>query len=1010
MAQFRGYAQPRGFSPIEAPDVASKTRERGRQQLQDMERAAQFDLQQRDRMASAMRYVNEVEARNRDKIFQADQDNRDRVQKQIQNNYRTTIENAVNENKGEIDTLTSLAKFSTTAFDTVVKINQNIEEGKKLAVHQAIFNTGVSNKQLMELHKLGVNANSQSLAENSRIVELSNDLNVPIQDLVFLAKHSNAKYWSTSTAVLGNMAGSYQTHFDNNINTKFKIKDKELSLQEARDSLDGESEEAIKSRILSEFIRENLIRQNVDPSAAAQFVHPTIRAVHAEWAKEGSTLKRKIIASNAQDAINNTYSQAFSTGGAASVLAMIQQQPAGFARSKAWVDLSTYLQTEALTDNWRWAQQQLETLDSLKVDWDGREVTFKERFEKTAWYIATKQAFLDARVRDQRKHQINENDDLIRQQEWTDFAIEELQKNPDVVMADVNGAIEAWKVQFPGKPIPSELETFKLNNTVDGKFIAAKIKQVQSLDDAGVLTLEMITEMGLPNSVVPSDVRARAISRSKAQQEDPRFDGMKETLMDLAKSPRPVQAKVQGQYDPSVRLMGSHLMRQFLAEFNKLELISPGDPRNSDNAYSIVRDRFYANAKDPKFFVTRGSGLGGYSQFNRPADVDKNAAARGAQIQRTIGTLGAKALTTPGAIFSVPELEAYKQDAMKPNFAPDGRIKGIANQLRMNPIAVLDTLMQSNGLGKLPVPQFFTQFRQQADPALLRKLEAYQTEQISVRTMGSTGTYNIDLVPNKFGYNIGQLILETATKYKLSPGLLAGMLHHESIGFKDTVLTGEQPSPSGALGIAQLKPETAAEMGVDPLNIPQAIDGAARYLIKMLNHPNNPQKSMNRAIQMYHDGPTGILSPSSNPGYFNSVMSQAYKYGHLQSLQSRATLRPGFIQRTSSYDTGYGWQPVSMQDEQGRPVIMSRDAATAFAQMVQASGGAVKGSDIASSQRTKEKNIQAKGSPTSLHLHGEAIDIHGTSKKWMIQNGPKFGWYLVDYPGSHGGHFEYRGN
>lgn len=98
-----------------------------------------------------------------------------------------------------------------------------------------------------------------------------------------------------------------------------------------------------------------------------------------------------------------------------------------------------------------------------------------------------------------------------------------------------------------------------------------------------------------------------------------------------------------------------------------------------------------------------------------------------------------------------------------------------------------------------------------------------------------------------------------------------------------------------------------------------------------------------------------------------------------------------------------------MQDEQGRPVVMSRDAANAFAQMVQASGGAVKGSDIASSQRTKEKNIAVGGVPGSRHVHGEAIDIHGKSKKWMIENGPKYGWHLVDYQGSHGGHFEYRG-
>jgi hypothetical protein len=289
-------------------------------------------------------------------------------------------------------------------------------------------------------------------------------------------------------------------------------------------------------------------------------------------------------------------------------------------------------------------------------------------------------------------------------------------------------------------------------------------------------------------------------------------------------------------------------------------------------------------------------------------------------------------------------------------------------------------------------------------------LRDYQTSQISTRAMGSTGTFNAATIPTKLGYNLGELIQTTAAKYNLPPGLFAGILSHESMGFSEAVLTGRRLSPSGAVGIAQFMPDTAAEMGVDPLNIPQAIDGAARYLVKMLNHPNNPRRSLNWAVQAYNSGPGAVGQSQENREYFGLVMNQAYKYGHLQSLQSRATLRPGFIQRTSSYDTGFGWQPVSMQDEKGRPVIMSRDAATAFSQMAQASGGAVRGTDIASSQRTKEKNIAVGGAAGSRHLHGEAIDVHGKTKEWMIKNGPKFGWYLVDYPGSHGGHFEYRGD
>jgi uncharacterized protein YcbK (DUF882 family) len=88
---------------------------------------------------------------------------------------------------------------------------------------------------------------------------------------------------------------------------------------------------------------------------------------------------------------------------------------------------------------------------------------------------------------------------------------------------------------------------------------------------------------------------------------------------------------------------------------------------------------------------------------------------------------------------------------------------------------------------------------------------------------------------------------------------------------------------------------------------------------------------------------------------------------------------------------------------------MSQPALTAFERMMKDSGGIVRGADITSSQRSKQHNTKVGGASGSRHLHGLAIDIHGPSRDWMIKNGAKYGWRLVDYQGSHGGHFEYVG-
>jgi hypothetical protein len=118
----------------------------------------------------------------------------------------------------------------------------------------------------------------------------------------------------------------------------------------------------------------------------------------------------------------------------------------------------------------------------------------------------------------------------------------------------------------------------------------------------------------------------------------------------------------------------------------------------------------------------------------------------------------------------------------------------------------------------------------------------------------------------------------------------------------------------------------------------------------------------------------------------------------------------GPVQYTKgTWETGGGFNPSGAKDVYKRPVILSRSAAEAFAAMMRDSGGKVKGSDVASSQRSPAKNERVGGATRSKHLSGVALDIHGSSNAWIRKFGSKYGWYANDYSGTHGGHFEFRG-
>lgn len=69
-----------------------------------------------------------------------------------------------------------------------------------------------------------------------------------------------------------------------------------------------------------------------------------------------------------------------------------------------------------------------------------------------------------------------------------------------------------------------------------------------------------------------------------------------------------------------------------------------------------------------------------------------------------------------------------------------------------------------------------------------------------------------------------RLTQRAATGQRLDPELLGAVVWQESRFCTDAV------SPKGALGLGQLMPGTALELGVDPLDPAQNLLGAARYL------------------------------------------------------------------------------------------------------------------------------------------------------------------------------------
>jgi len=70
-------------------------------------------------------------------------------------------------------------------------------------------------------------------------------------------------------------------------------------------------------------------------------------------------------------------------------------------------------------------------------------------------------------------------------------------------------------------------------------------------------------------------------------------------------------------------------------------------------------------------------------------------------------------------------------------------------------------------------------------------------------------------------------------------------------------------SPKGAFGLGQLMPDTARGLGVDPRNMSQNLDGAARYLLAQLAE----FQSVDLALAAYNAGPHRVVEYSGVPPF-----------------------------------------------------------------------------------------------------------------------------------------------
>jgi hypothetical protein len=152
-----------------------------------------------------------------------------------------------------------------------------------------------------------------------------------------------------------------------------------------------------------------------------------------------------------------------------------------------------------------------------------------------------------------------------------------------------------------------------------------------------------------------------------------------------------------------------------------------------------------------------------------------------------------------------------------------------------------------------------------------------------------------------------ELVRQTALRYGVDPALALAVAKQES------GLNQSARSSAGAIGVMQLMPGTAADLGVNPSDLAQNVDGGVRYLRQQLDRFGGDPAL---ALAAYNAGPGAVQRYGGVPPYSETQNYVTRILGSWEaSAESPATTPLGTPEESLLEDPYSESRPVSDEEQ-----------------------------------------------------------------------------------------------
>ena len=913
--KYRGYAQSTGFDPITAPDTTRRIAENGARVIRGMEAERDQLRRNRDDYGQALERKNAQESQNRQFNYEQRSRDRERFQKGVLRNQQLTVENQKANAEDLEQNLSALSKFSTTIGKQLADLQEkrkqsDIEEGLLL-----YRQNGLPPEKALAFEQQEQAFIQARDATNTTATQLAKNGNPPEMVERVQALSGWKRYGYMQGLAMGS-SREWASYLDNKLSTdnetQINIGDSVVTPAQAAKSDDPTVLGATSKVLLQQFLRERGLT-SVNPAVLNKYFF-----TERFDTEESAVLKRWNGENNDRKATERLDEEA-------GILANALRDPqlAGQAFNTFISNVSAVRHPKlGLLGLGGGRDQAIQVLKELGKVGDipagVREAILNQEIPGggQTWGQKFPQLFagLDDVIEEGLQSDLRRQDaqEALEDKDQEERIISYLTSKGGATESDIAQITEEYNVR--GKPVPDSIKNLltveKKEDTAARRYLDAQ------LASGSGITMNELRTGGYSDKII-LDYEKRVKDYEENITNNPSYKAEVQALGLL------VETNIRGASldkrahwtEPLAKAEAESLLRQeylnlvtggtmgkadALANASKRVriLIDQGKPRSGNpegtGPFALEFDK--ANREAPKpggGFRKYMTGPSGKVIEARQAFLRLNAA-----IQKDDNAFANTVLISSS---DFKQLEALRKN---PTAAFPPSIIYMANIARLSPWDIADGQLQAAKKPLLTRPTQ-VQWADQIDPNLRQLL--YRDPSRNRTNRAFTGTqWNAAKVPNNWGIHIEQ----AAAKYGLDPALLAGLLAHESAGWKANAV-----SESGAVGLGQIMDNTLAEAGMtakDRLDPVKSIYGAAKIFSGRLAAVKGDTTLALRAYNMGLNGalrnPGGYRGDDESINFPSRVLKQAavygYGFGQGSPYRQAATMNPRIVYNIGSL--GYG--------------------------------------------------------------------------------------------------------